>query len=84
MKEKKARRRVTKALLREWGLRWLAEFGYEDVSWVDASFRGFFAKWHETSRDRIAEVMFQHGLLKSDQKLFAYMLNKDELNELLK
>lgn len=84
---KKPRRRVTKALLKEWGYKWLIEFGNEWATWSDAAEKGFIAKWHETAQDRIIGVMIRHELLERNipprQRQLYLKLNADKLNELL-
>lgn len=90
LKPIKSRRRITKALLKEWGYRWLTEFGYNWVGWATAADEGFSSRWHLTAQDSLIEVMVRHKLLEENQNRntkqiinMEYKLNATKLNELL-
>jgi hypothetical protein len=83
MKPKKPRRRITRALLAEWGLKWLAEYGYELVGYADLSHDGWNTRWHDTAQDRISEVMIRHELVILTPNMWSYKLNEDKLKEVL-
>ena len=78
---KKQRQRITKALLKEWGMTWLVTHGYDVVAWGRAG-EMFYAKWHDRAQDNIVTAMHRHGLLETDR--FSYLLNKDKMDELFK
>ena len=78
---KKPRQRITKALLKEWGMKWLVTHGYDVIGWGYAD-EWFYTKWHDRAQDNIVTAMHRHGLVKSNTMM--YQLNKDKMDELFK